>query len=184
MNVARRRRREDVIARRTGAKRRNVWLQVGARPRGLSSGWAGGEGAGGVNGEPYARRPPEHGRIRSRAPTDPDTRSFSRVTRSPRVPRPPSIIFFQRIENRRRRRRLLLFFLSFSIKLFSFATPADTVMGRSLALWTKTLSFPSRNSPNKSSKHSINTSAGTVFAPATPIKDTNTPASTPDVSIF
>ncbi|XP_001948355.1 TNF receptor-associated factor 4 [Acyrthosiphon pisum] len=60
-------------------------------------------------------------------------------------------------------------------------------MGRSLALWTKTLSFPSRNSPNKSSKHSIttsiNTSSCTIFAPATtPTKDNITPASTPDVS--
>lgn len=60
-------------------------------------------------------------------------------------------------------------------------------MGRSLALWTKTLSFPSRNSPNKSSKHSIttsiNTSSCTIFAPATPTKDKTTPASTPDVSV-
>lgn len=59
-------------------------------------------------------------------------------------------------------------------------------MGRSLALWTKTLSFPSRNSPNKSSKHSIttsiNTSSCSIFAPATPTKDKTTPVSTPDVS--
>lgn len=90
-------------------------------------------------------------------------------------------------------RRPSVFFFFF----FRFSTSArvpclspsvhSSDMGRSLALWTKTLSFPSRNSPNKSSKHSIttsiNTSSCTIFAPATPTKDKITPASTPDVSV-
>lgn len=53
-------------------------------------------------------------------------------------------------------------------------------MVRSLALWTKTLSFPTRNNPStRQSKDKISSS---MLSP-TPTKD-KTPASTPDVSFF
>lgn len=54
------------------------------------------------------------------------------------------------------------------------------IMVRSLALWTKTLSFPTRNNPStRQSKDKISSS---ILSP-TPTKD-KTPASTPDVSFF
>lgn len=55
-------------------------------------------------------------------------------------------------------------------------------MVRSLALWTKTLSFPTRNNASVKSKDKFNNSSSpVVLASSTPIKD-KTPASTPDVS--
>lgn len=53
-------------------------------------------------------------------------------------------------------------------------------MVRSLALWTKTLSFPTRNNSSVKSKDKMNNSI--VLSP-TPTKD-KTPASTPDVSFL
>lgn len=52
-------------------------------------------------------------------------------------------------------------------------------MVRSLALWTKTLSFPTRNNSSVKSKDKINNNS--IVLSSTPTKD-KTPASTPDVS--
>lgn len=52
-------------------------------------------------------------------------------------------------------------------------------MVRSLAIWTKTLSFPTRNNSSVKSKEKMNNNS--IVSSPTPTKD-KTPATTPDVS--